>query len=324
MDGSVGVGGGVNAVIDAAGARALVVGYGSIGQRHARVLAGIGCEVAVVSRRAVDHPRVHGGLPAALAACEPAYVVVADRTAEHRDTLAVLATQGYCGRVLVEKPLFGAPAALPEHRFAFSGVAYNLRFHPLVQHLRELLRIDERVVSANFYVGQYLPQWRPGSDYRTGYSARRSEGGGVLRDLSHELDLATWLLGDWTRLTAHGGHFSPLEIDSDDSYVVLMSTARCPSVTVQMNYLDRRVKREVVINTACRTLCLDFVAGTLAIDGEIAFTAAPDRDHTYRAEHLAMLAGDMSTLCTLAEGHALLATMAAAEVASCDKKWMEK
>ncbi|MCK6499789.1 MAG: Gfo/Idh/MocA family oxidoreductase, partial [Nitrospira sp.] len=188
--------------------KALVVGYGSIGQRHARVLDELGCEVAVVSRRPVEYPRRYDSLATALSGWRPGYVVIASRTNEHFDDLSALITADFAGRVLVEKPLFDVARQMPSNRFSHLAVAYNMRFHPLIMKLRDFLGQQKRLVAAHIYVGQYLPQWRPSTDYRSSYSASRDLGGGVLRDLSHEIDYALWLFGSWRHLTALGGKFS--------------------------------------------------------------------------------------------------------------------
>ena len=177
--------------------RALVVGYGSIGKRHARLLGELGCEVAVVSRHS-DAPNGHRTVEAALAAAMPDYVVVANETSAHLATVEALAAAGFAGRLLIEKPLGEGPA-VPPGRFAQVGVAYNLRFHPLLGALRERLAGD-RICAIEVYCGQHLPDWRPDADYRTGYSADPDRGGGVLRDLSHELDYLLWLGGRWRRV----------------------------------------------------------------------------------------------------------------------------
>jgi predicted dehydrogenase len=306
------------------GRRAIVVGFGSIGQRHARVLVELGCDVSVVSRRQIDFPRRYAVLEQALPQAKPDYVVLADRTGEHWGSLNRLAESGFSGRVLIEKPLFDQPRPLPKHGFEQVAVAYNLRFHPLVLRLRDFLLSQQRLVNAHVYVGQYLPQWRPGNDYRLDYSAKRAEGGGVLRDLSHELDLCHWMFGSWTHLTALGGHFSPLEIDSDDTFSLLMATERCPSVTVQMNYLDRQVKRELLVNTAEHTVRIDFIAGMFEIDGKAEVLSPVDRDYTYRAEHAAMLSGETDIMCSLEQGLEVMATIAATEQAAQEKNWIKR
>src|SRR5215472_1264696 len=128
---------------------ALVVGLGSIGERHARLLSELGHDVAVVSRRGLgDKRRSYPMLGDALAAERPDYVVVANETAEHHATLMALASAGFAGRVLVEKPLFDRLAPLPEHRFRASFVGYNLRFHPVLQELGRVLE-GEHPISAH-------------------------------------------------------------------------------------------------------------------------------------------------------------------------------
>ena len=114
-------------------ATALVIGAGSIGKRHQRVLTGLGMTVGMVSRH--GGPGTWTDLDAAVPALAPGYVVVATETADHGRVLDRLAALDYRGRVLVEKPLFAAPRPLPDHRFATLAVGYNLRFHPILRHL---------------------------------------------------------------------------------------------------------------------------------------------------------------------------------------------
>lgn len=95
----------------------LVIGYGSIGARHARILAELGCRTAVVSRREVDFPVTYRGLAEALVAEQPDYVVVACETNQHHDALLSLASLGYRESVLVEKPLFKEWVELPSQPF---------------------------------------------------------------------------------------------------------------------------------------------------------------------------------------------------------------
>lgn len=302
--------------------RALVVGYGSIGARHARVLRELGLRVGVVSRHAAHGEDVYSRLADALTETRADYVVVANETAAHLDTLDALAECGFGGVVLVEKPLSLGILAARNDGFRHTCVGYNLRFHPALRALQSSLG-DDRVLTAQVYVGQYLPSWRPGTDYRASYSASRARGGGVLRDLSHELDYTAQLFGPWTRLAALGGRVGELEIDSDDCWAVLMQLGGGASVTLQLNYLDRTTRREVVVVGANRSCRLDFVAGTLSVDGETqAFVV--DRDTTYREQHRAVLEGRWDELCTLAEGRSVMETIDAIEYAARTGAWVTR
>lgn len=299
----------------------VVVGYGSIGARHVRILQELGHDVAVVSRRDVDVPELYSDVGDALRQHDPGYVVIANRTAEHRETLQALDRAGFIGNILVEKPLFDAPHPVDSHT-GHVFVAYNLRFHAVLRKLKKLLE-GECIVSAHIYVGQYLPQWRPQADYRTSYSASARQGGGVLRDLSHELDYIAWFFGGWNSVAALGGHFSTLEIDSDDVFSVLLETPVCPVVSLQMNYLDRVGRRVVVVNTDHCTIEADLVKGSLAMNDQ-SETIVCGRDDTYREMHLALLEGRHETLCTLQEGADVLTLIAAIEQAARIRQWVSR
>lgn len=302
--------------------RALVVGHGSIGARHARLLAELGTDVAVVSARDVDAPKRYTTLEQACDAHRPSYVVIADATSRHHETLAALAALGYTGTVLVEKPVFHRLLAVPLHRFSDVRVAYNLRFHPVVSRLRQELT-GQRILSVQAYVGQYLPHWRPGTDYRLCYSADAERGGGVLLDLSHDLDLVTWTTGEWQRVAALGGRFGRLEINSDDVFALLIETERCPAVTVQLNYLDRRGRREYIVNTDEHTYQADLVQQALFIDHEKVCVPV-DQDASYRAMHVAMLSSEPHNACSLHEGLATVALVDAARRAATNRDWVGK
>jgi predicted dehydrogenase len=302
--------------------QALVIGHGSIGARHARVLAGLGLEVAVVSRRTIGVSRCFRSIPDALEAGRPIYTVIASQTNEHHADITALALAGYAGTLLIEKPLFTGPVAIPAHKFAAAYVGYNLRFHPVIGRLRELLA-GQLPRTVQIHVGQHLADWRPGTDYRSSYSAHRGAGGGVLRDLSHELDYLCWLFGPWRRLAATGGHVSVLEIDSEDVMSLIIETESCASVALHMNYLDRPARRDIHAVTDNKTIYADLLAGTIEYDGHVEKFDI-DRDDTYIAEHRAALNGDSRVLCTLAEGHEIVHMIAAAETALAEGRWVSR
>ncbi|SFK81382.1 Predicted dehydrogenase [Paenibacillus sp. 1_12] len=308
----------------------LVIGYGSIGQRHSRILSELGCTVAVVSQQTSTLLPVYRTILDALqAAPHPDYVIISNRTHHHYETLCMLRTLGYEGTILIEKPLFHKPlqSLISEHQYQHKQplllhhvfVAYNLRFHPVLLRLRQLLT-EETILSVQVYAGQYLPDWRS-TDYRNSYSAKRSEGGGVLRDLSHELDYVQWLFGTWIRITAIGGCHSHLELDSDDMYALLMSSSRCPAISIQINYLDRIHQRTLVVNTNAHTYIADLVQPALQIDHRVE-NFAYDTDFTYRHQHRALLEGNFTQLCTYEQAAQTVELIEQAEQAAISGRWI--
>ncbi len=243
---------------------ALVIGNGSAGQRHARVLTQKGLAVSIVSRRPA--PGTFTSIAEAVSSIQPGYVVVGTETADHARVLAELAACGCNAKILVEKPLFGACDDTALTGFDDLHVGYPLRMHSGLRRLREELA-GQTLVSAQIYCGQYLPDWRPGRDYRDTYSGDRAKGGGVLHDLSHELDYALWLFGGCSELEAIGGTHGGLGIKADDSWAILAAFERCPMASLQINYLFRPLRRDCVVVTTEHSYVLDFRSHTLIRDG---------------------------------------------------------
>lgn len=300
----------------------LVIGYGSIGARHVRVLESLGCDVHVVSRRPHVHPRSYSSLQEALSSRRFDCAIVANETSRHAATLRALEAGGFQGPVLVEKPLAGPADTVAPPLRCPTVVAYQLRFDPLLRKLHECLE-GETIVSAEIRACSYLPEWRPDRDYRLTESASQQAGGGVLRDMSHEIDYALWLLGPWRRVSAIGGRLSGLDIDSDDSWAVLFETLRCPSIVLSMNYLDRGEERWMIVNTARGTIKADIYNRTLALNGERLFTGtSADVDQTYVDEDRALLSGDFRHFCSFDEGVAVVKMIGAIETASREGRWV--
>ncbi len=299
--------------------RCLVIGHGSIGRRHVDVLRALGHDVAVVSRRGGTERPTWPDAAAALAAGGAGYAVVATETAHHRAALEALAAAGFAGRVLVEKPLLAEPEPLPGHGFAGLHVGYQLRFDPLVMALRRALQ-GRRVLAAAFRVGQNLADWRPGRDHSQVYSASRAAGGGVLRDLSHELDLMLWLLGPWRRVAAVGGNTGRLGIAAEEVAVLLGETAACAHVVVHLDCLARPARRRIELETDAGSLTADLIAGTLDGDGDVE-TFPRVRDDAFAGMHRAVLAGG-GEAATVEDGMAVVALIDAAERAIAGRTWI--
>lgn len=303
---------------------AMVVGYGSIGARHTRILEEYGCQVVVVSSRPNVHPSCCSNLRDALESRPVNYVVIANETSEHMDALCELQAANYKGRVLVEKPLSNNMNRVGDLNAGDIYLGYQLRYDPLLIAFYKALH-GQKIISAELRACSYLPDWRVGRDYRLTESAQLNAGGGVLCDLSHELDYALWLFGPWQKLTALGGHFSALEIETDDVFVVLAEMERCPLVTISLNYIDRQEERWAVVNTEKTTIRADILNRTLTVGSEVVFRGSPaDVDEAYRAETRAMLSGNIEYGCTFAEGSSVVEMLIAAEEAAKEKRWRSR
>lgn len=296
--------------------KAVVIGLGSIGQRHARVLGELGHDVATVSRRGGGD---HHSIAKVLAASRPGYVVIATETSDHAASLQQLAEADFRGTVLVEKPVFAHLQPVPDYPFARLVVGYNLRFHPVMTAFADRLA-GRQAITVSAYVGQDIREWRPGRDHRATASATRQAGGGVLRDLSHELDYLLWLFGPWQRVAALGGSSGTRQVAVEDHLDLLLEMTRSAAVQVHMDYLDQPGIRKLRVNLADETIEADMIGGRLTINGEVTDVAS-ERDESYRKMHLAALNGG-GPICTFAEGLAVMELIDASERALQSRSWI--
>jgi predicted dehydrogenase len=192
--------------------------------------------------------------------------------------------------LLIEKPLSHdlegteSLAALLEAKGKIGLVAYQLRFHPLIKTVREILgtKVLGRIISVSAEVGEYLPGWHPYEDYRQMYASRSDQGGGVILSQIHEMDYLYSFFGLPRRLFALGGHLSSLEIDVEDTASILMEftvDGREIPVHLHQDYIQRPPSRGLRIIGDEGKLEVDFRALTLKQyqDGELVRSEAhPD------------------------------------------------
>lgn len=237
--------------------KGLVIGGGSIGRRHLRNLQSLGvAEVGLVEAdearcRAVGAEfgaRQFSGLAAGLDWL-PDFAVVATPTHLHvRHALKVAACE--CA-IFVEKPLSHTAddlqqlSELVEHKQLVSLVGCNMRFHPGPAKVKELLSegLLGRIFFARVQVGSYLPDWRPGTDYRTNYAAREETGGGCILDCIHEIDLARWYLGDVHDVLCMTAHTGSLEIDTEDVAALICRHGDGAISEIHLDYVQRSYER---------------------------------------------------------------------------------
>ncbi len=233
--------------------KVLVVGAGSIGRRHAANAAAL-AETGVFdldAARCRDVAAQTGALAFAtfedaLAWRPDAAVVAAPHTA-HVPMASALVEAG--AHVLVEKPiahLVDEAEALLECAAAAQRrvfVVCNMRFHPGPAALRRHLSAIGRPLFARAHVGEWLPDMRPGVDYRDLYCARARRGGSVVLDGIHEIDYLMWLFGGVERCIAHTARLSDLDIDVEDYAAITLVHGSGVCSEVHLDYLQHLKRR---------------------------------------------------------------------------------
>lgn len=204
----------------------LIIGLGSIGRRHLSILK-VKDHIEVAAFRTKK-----GELNSDVEVLEfynisealnfnPDGVVISNPTSLHAITALPFLKKGI--KVLIEKPI---TATLTENNLLepYSELircAYCLRFLKLYKELEFLFQKDPPF-KVDFKRSFYLPKWHPYADYKKEYTAQKALGGGVIRTLSHEIDLALSWFDYPQKITGLVDKLSSLEIDTEDYALLSM------------------------------------------------------------------------------------------------------
>jgi predicted dehydrogenase len=256
----------------------VVVGCGSIGQRHIRNLAEVGVDEII----GVDHDEQmlneakKSGADLTYSDLAPAiqknnidagFVCVPNHL--HIQIASQLADNGI--DLFIEKPLShtmdgvtGLISKTKENDL-ISLVGCNLRFHPGIQTIKELLDRDAigKTVSVKIEAGSYLPGWHPDDDYKNMYSARENEGGGAILDFIHEIDYARWLFGDVSSVSAMAGTYSDLELETEDLGAMLLEFENDLIGELHVDYVQRSYSRSCKVIGTNGTLYWEWQQGSV-------------------------------------------------------------
>lgn len=250
----------------------LIIGGGSIGQRHLRNLLFLGEKnlslVEVNTERANDLKKEFGievfsSTATARKAGNFDIVFVCTPPACHLENALLFAASG--AHLFIEKPLsndMGGVAKLvkiTKKNKLVTMVGSNWKFYPSFQKIKELIDSGAigRVLSARCQLGQYLPDWHPKEDYRHSYSANKKLGGGMLLD-SHEFGYLSWFLGDVKKVACFAKKVSALEIDVEDVFEAILEFTSGAIGEIHADYLQRFYQRNFEFFGETGTIIWDY------------------------------------------------------------------
>ena len=276
-----------------------------MGQKHSEYLSGLlGKENIFVLTKQENIPFASLNSISQINKLDPDYIVLSSETSSHVSYIKEIETRVFNKVILVEKPLFAKYEDFhPKNNTYFVG--YNLRFHPLISSIRDEIS-QEKVISFEIVCNSYLPDWRRNIHYSDSSSSSISKGGGVLLDLSHELDYLRYIFGDTEHLYSKSIKVSDLKIDTDDYLILVGETKEKALFTVNLNYFSKREIRKVTIETDKRTIMLDLLDSRMVSyfsDKEpIEILKNYSVADTYIQQHKAILQEDFSQVCSYQDG----------------------
>lgn len=291
----------------------LVIGYGSIGKRHARNLIGLGIKPYIVTA----HPdRLNAEFltdARVLKNGNIKYCIIASPTARHLADLrkCVVALRGL-KKILIEKPLEcsylkGKQISSVANKYNLEiSIAYNLRFIDIFGKINNFIQKRKKKIKiVEIVAGQDLREWRPYANITQSYSSYRELGGGVDLDLSHEIDYTLWLFGNnFKDKLIYRAKLSNLTIDSPDIFKLVLKYKNF-IVDITLDYIRRPRERHLkIICNDGENLYYDFVKGRLKINKKV-ISDCDDMSQSYKKMLKLFLGIDRNyrtKLCSLEEG----------------------
>lgn len=256
----------------------LVVGTGSIGQRHMNNLRTLGHEVHAYSERlqsGVKHSLPDGVL--AVDGLDQFHktdfdaAIIANRTDQH--ITSAMKAMALCNALYIEKPLSANLQGVSQfhqecqQRNTVVEIGFMMRFHPNLIWIKTFLGSGQlgEVVHLRASVGQWLPDWRPGTDHRQGFGAFYRYGGGVTMELIHEIDLIRWLMGGVDDVCAMQRHLKQLEIETEAITEISMRLSSGLLAQVHLDYVRPGYARSLEIIGTQGVLTWDYTRSAVMV-----------------------------------------------------------
>ncbi len=266
----------------------LVIGAGSIGQRHLANLKGLGAEVRLLPWREVDLVDLRRAMADATGA------VIATATDIRLDLIEMAADVDL--PLYIEKPLAFRPSDVAAIYDMTGGIAarsvlgYMMRYHPAVRTVHADL---PELYGFAMQIGHDVRQWRQNWSFAESYAAR-AEGGGVLLDLCHELDLACSLVPGLKVTTVDCvGHVDFPGVD----FATRISLGGAANGSVAMDYLSPVFERHATLEGREERIDLNLLTADVRRR-----TATEDATQPHVFERNDMFLALMADFMALAEG----------------------
>ena len=260
----------------------LVVGLGSIGARHARNLINLNHKVSALICRS-------GGVPKEFQNVDHYYnfddldldnidgAIICTPTAFHMEYIEKFVHRGM--PVLVEKPISHQMTGVEEIAIKIKEfkvpvmVGFNFRYHPQINKIKQIL--DEgklgNYLYANLCWSDDIREWYKDGRYKVNYTSRPELGGGALRTMCHELDLARWFFGKHEKAEGCARKISLLDIgEVDDIFtgsLCYQGEFRC---MIHLDFITKVPNRMITIAGEKGTIIWDYYNGKLTykIEGQ--------------------------------------------------------
>tara|TARA_B100000963_G_scaffold293016_1_gene263345 strand:+ start:21262 stop:22167 length:906 start_codon:yes stop_codon:yes gene_type:complete len=279
----------------------LIIGSGSISKKHHLAIKELKLKTKVlkISSRGFDNFKKKDFNKLKLFG--PSMIVICSPSSRHYIQFTKIEKNFKNIIVLIEKPVFEKFYKLPKMLKNRYYVGYNLRFHPVIIFLKNFLR-NKKIFSINLISHSYLPDWRK-INYRKSVSAKKKLGGGVLLELSHEIDYLRWIFGEIKIFYSLNKKISNLGINTDDILTLVGRIKKKTFFSLNINFFSKIQDREIKIDGNNFSLKANLLNNKIVIVKNrnlvIKKFSKTGINDTYKNQLQEILSKKISKICTL-------------------------
>ena len=226
----------------------LIIGYGNAGKRYYRIAKKYynKSSILIVTKQKKKPPFYNSFKDIVKKPIEG--IIIANNTEDHAKTLREIEANLKGVKILVEKPMFNnfSETSLNIKKNSVY-IGYNLRMHPVINFMKKICE-KKKIIRADIVCKTFIPLWRKNKSWKRFYSFDEKKGGGVLKELTHEIDYTTYLMGklffDKYRLEKKNKNYN-----INDYFKAHASSKKCKDINIELDLFEKKESRFVKLIT---------------------------------------------------------------------------
>lgn len=287
--------------------KVLIIGYGSIGRKYFQILKKINSIKDITIFTSQKNIPNSINKISEIKKINPDIIIISTTTDKHYKYLNIVNSTFKNKKILVEKPLFIKLNTIKNIKNRIF-VGYNLRLHPVIKFIKKWVK-KKKLISAELYCGSYLPNWRKQPLKKTS-SYDKKLSGGILSELSHEIDYARFLFGNLKNNYLVIKKLSRLKIKDDDYCNISFLTKNSSVINVNLNYYSLISKRFIILDTNKGSLQADLINGNVITkihSSNLRTVKIKSKlDDTYKEQIMLLINNKLKNLCSYQDAYETL------------------
>ena len=232
-----------------------IIGKGSIGKRHCRILHKLNQKVFFLRRRKKFLNEIDYQSNDILKKID--FFIICNPTSLHKEALDKISI--FNKPILIEKPMFDEKVnykTIKKKILKRIYVAYMMRFDPRINYLKKKINLNKVKIS-KFIWTTNMPKWHKNENFKKSYASQKKLGGGVLLTCSHEIDMSIFLFGEVKNCKIIYIK-KDLKINVDEKCLVILQHKNNIVSEIYLDFTNQNNSRKLDIVTTDRIFKWDF------------------------------------------------------------------